>query len=54
MQDEPGGVSGMRVGERRRFIVPAELCFKRRVFGHTPPKDDDVLIDVELLALQPY
>ena len=41
-------------GEKRRFVVPAELCFKRRVFGQTPPKDDDVLIDVELLALQPY
>jgi hypothetical protein len=53
VQDEPGGVSGMRVGERRRFIVPAELCFKRRVFGQ-PPRDDAVLIDVELLNIQPY
>ena len=41
------------MSEKRRFVVPAELCFKRRVFGQTPPKDDDVLIDVELLALQP-
>ena len=54
VQDEAGGVPEMFVGEKRRFVVPAELCFKRRVFGQTPPKDDDVLIDVELLALQPY
>jgi len=53
VQDEPGGVSGMRVGERRRVIVPAGLCFKRRVFGQ-PPRDDAVLIDVELLNIQPY
>lgn len=54
VQDEAGGVPEMFVGEKRRFVVPAELCFKRRVFGQNPPKDDDVLIDVELLALQPY
>lgn len=54
VQDEAGGVPEMFVGEKRRFVVPAELCFKRRVFGQTPPKDEDVLIDVELLALQPY
>ena len=54
VQDEAGGVPEMFVGEKRRFVVPAELCFKRRVFGQTAPKDDDVLIDVELLALQPY
>ena len=54
VQDEAGGVPEMFVGEKRRFVVPAELCFKRRVFGQNPPVDDDVLIDVELLALQPY
>ena len=31
----------MFVGEKRRFVVPAELCL-RRVFGQNPPKDDDV------------
>ena len=54
VQDEAGGVPEMFVGEKRRFVVPAELCFKRRVFGQNPPVDDDVLIDVELLALPPY
>lgn len=54
VQDEPGGIPEMKVGEKRRFTVPAELCFKRRVFGLPAPKDVDILIDVELLALQPY
>lgn len=57
VQDEPfGGVMGMRVGERRRFAVPPELCYKRKIFGQVPPaRDSDyLLVDVELLALQPY
>ena len=56
VQDEAlGGVMGMRVGERRRFLVPPELCFKRKVFGqYAPPRDDYLLVDVELLNLQPY
>ena len=54
VQDETGGIPDMKVGEKRRFVVPAELCFKRRVFGLTAPKDADVLIEVELLNLQPY
>jgi peptidylprolyl isomerase len=54
VQDDNGGMPDMYVGERRKFLVPAELCFRRKVFGQTPPKDEDVLIDVELLSLQPY
>ena len=55
VQDEVGGVMGMRVGETRRFVVPAELCFRRKCFGQYLPKGEDaVLIDVKLLNLQPY
>ena len=55
VQDEAGGVMGMRVGETRRFVVPAELCFRRKCFGQYLPKGEDaVLIDVTLLNLQPY
>lgn len=56
VQDEAiGGVMGMKVGERRRFIVPPELCYKRKCFGqYLPRADDGVLVDVELLSLQPY
>lgn len=55
VQDEVGGVMGMRVGETRRFVVPAELCFRRKCFGQYLPKGEDaVLIDVTLLNLQPY
>ena len=56
VQDESfGGVMGMKVGEKRRFVVPGELCFKRKVFGqYLPRSDGGVLVDVELLSLQPY
>ena len=35
VQDEAGGVMGMRVGETRRSVVPVELCFRRKCFGST-------------------
>jgi hypothetical protein len=55
VQDEDGAVMSMVVGERRRFVVPQELLFKQKVFGTAvPPSAECILVDVELLFLQPY
>jgi len=55
LQDEDGAVMNMKVGERRQFVVPAELSFKRKAFGQpVPQKRDALLFDVELLVIQPY
>ena len=44
-----------QVGERRRFVVPQDLAFKRKGFGQPlPQRQEALLFDVELLALQPY
>ncbi len=55
LQDEDGAVMSMRVGERRRFAVPADLAFKRKAFGTpVPQKQELLLFDVELLDITPY
>lgn len=54
LQDEEGAVMSMVVGERRQFVVPLELAYKRKLFGQLVPQRDALLVDVELLALQPY
>eukprot|EP00955_Chlamydomonas_euryale_P038947 351254-Chlamydomonas_euryale.AAC.3 len=49
------GRHASHVGERRQFVVPAELSFKRKAFGQpVPQKRDALLFDVELLVIQPY
>ena len=55
LQDEDGAVMSMIVGEVRQFVVPFELAFKRKLFGQTAPQNQNaLLVEVELLALQPY
>ncbi|KAK3277825.1 hypothetical protein CYMTET_14190 [Cymbomonas tetramitiformis] len=55
VQDEDGAVMSMVVGERRQFVVPFEIAFKRKLFGELAPQNQEaLLIEVELLGLQPY
>mmetsp|Transcript_15976 Transcript_15976/g.40595 ORF Transcript_15976/g.40595 Transcript_15976/m.40595 type:complete len:227 (-) Transcript_15976:302-982(-) len=54
LQDEDGAVMSMVVGERRQFVVPVELAYKRKLFGSPVPQRKTLLVDVELLGLQPY
>ncbi len=46
------GVAGMKVGERRMLIVPADLGYGSRGAGGTIPPDADLLFDVELLGIR--
>jgi len=55
IQDEDGAVMSMVVGERRQFVVGPEIFFKRKLFGNLVPQNEEcLLVDVELLSLQPY
>jgi hypothetical protein len=54
IQDEDGAVMSMVVGERRQFVAPLDVAYKRKLFGQPVPQRDAILVDVELLYLQPY
>ncbi len=44
------GVEGMRIGERRRLIIPSTLGYGSRGVGDLIPRDATLIFDVELLG----
>jgi len=45
------GVMGMKVGEKRRLFIPAELGYGAHGAGHVIPPNASLIFDVELISI---
>ena len=45
------GILGMKVGGRRKLIVPAHLAYGERSMGSIIPANSDLTIEIELLEV---
>lgn len=44
------GVPGMRVGGKRRLLIPSDMAYGPRSVGNIPPHSD-LVFDIELIAV---
>ncbi len=46
------GVAGMKVGGKRRLVIPSELAYGNQAVGGVIPANATLLFDVELISVQ--
>ena len=46
------GVTGMKVGGKRRLMVPSELGYGNKGVSNIVPPNTDLIFDVELLKIK--